>query len=335
MQVIQARNVSEALYLGLQLIQEIGVKLPSRAGEMLEFPCPVSTVYSYPREKVLFYAKRDANPFFHCLEGLWMLAGRNDVAFVEKYNKRMAEYSDDGKIFHGAYGFRWRNWFGEDQLLTSIERLKTFENDRRTVVAMWDPEYDLYETNHMKDIPCNTHIYFKVRDGYLNMMVCCRSNDMIWGAYGANAVHMAMLLEYMAGMVGVKVGRYTQVSDSLHAYTETLEKVKGIMPDYDPYLTMGTGHYVPELLINNKDSFDSELNLILEANYSKEYNFKNHFLRTTIIRMVNSYEAFKAGNIEEALKLAYLIQATDWRVACVEWLQRRQKTTTGTSTSSK
>ncbi len=70
-------------------------------------------------------------------------------------------------------------------------RLKTYPNDRRTVVGMWDPWEDLWEENDGKDYPCNTQIYFWERKGQLNMTVCNRSNDMIWGAYGANAVHMS------------------------------------------------------------------------------------------------------------------------------------------------
>ena len=32
----------------------------------------------------------------------------------------------------------------------------------------------------------------------LCMTVCNRSNDMLWGAYGANVVHMSMLQEFVA-----------------------------------------------------------------------------------------------------------------------------------------
>ena len=61
---------------------------------------------------------------------------------------------------------------------------------------------------------------------------------MIWGAYGANAVHMSILLEYMAARIDCAVGTYYQFSNNLHAYVDTLEKVKNIEPDYDPYLTL-------------------------------------------------------------------------------------------------
>ena len=66
----------------------------------------------------------------------------------------------------------------------------------------------------------NTNIYFKIRENKLKMTVCCRSNDMLWGAYGVNVVHMSVLQEYMATMIGVEMGEYRQISDSFHIYTE-------------------------------------------------------------------------------------------------------------------
>ena len=65
--VINARNVSEALYLGYQHIRNSGVERTSRAGYLLVMPVPVTTVFRKPCERVLFYPQRDANPFFHLI----------------------------------------------------------------------------------------------------------------------------------------------------------------------------------------------------------------------------------------------------------------------------
>ena len=54
--------------------------------------------------------KRDVNIFFLLAEALWIWAGRSDVDFLTKFNSRMAEFSDDGKVFHAPYGFRLRSW---------------------------------------------------------------------------------------------------------------------------------------------------------------------------------------------------------------------------------
>ena len=61
------------------------------------------------------------------------------------------------------------------------------------------------------------------------MTVCNRSNDMIWGAYGANAVHMSILMEYVAVAVNAPMGSYYQISDSFHIYeNEQWDKIKDL-----------------------------------------------------------------------------------------------------------
>ena len=108
---VYARNVSEALYIGLMLLQDKGEWVESRSGHVIEYPSPVMTVYKRPEERVLFYPSRDANPFFHLFEALWMLAGRDDLKFVSRFNKRMKDFSDDGVTLNGAYGYRWKEYF--------------------------------------------------------------------------------------------------------------------------------------------------------------------------------------------------------------------------------
>ena len=140
MKVIQARNVNDALVKGAQLMKSGGQAQASRAGGTLEYPEPVCTVYERPLERVLFDAVRDANPFFHLMESLWMLAGRRDVAWLARFNQRMATYSDDGVVFNAAYGYRWRRQFdlhtadGEgitDQLGVIARMLRADPDSRR------------------------------------------------------------------------------------------------------------------------------------------------------------------------------------------------------------
>ena len=321
MQHINARNVSEALYLAVQALETKGVEVDTRNGKALEFPCPVMTSYSHSRERVLFYPMRDANPYFHLMESFWMLAGKNEVEWISNYNGRMSSYSDDGVTINGAYGYRWKNWFGKDQLEIAVHRLLHYENDRRTVVSMWDPIKDFSIENTGKDHPCNTQIMFWVRNNTLNMTVCNRSNDMIWGAYGANAVHMSVLLEYMAARIDCAVGTYYQFSNNLHAYVDTLEKVKNIEPDYDPYLNLGdSGHYNPKPLVDEPACFDKEL----ERWMNNETNtYTNSYFDQVLTPMDLSWGAWKAKNIDEAVRHAENIEDLAWRKACVEWLMRR------------
>ena len=85
MHVINARNVNSAYPQALHYIAIAGDRVASRNGPVLRAPEPVSTVYAKPWERVLFDPQRDANPFFHLFESLWMLDGRNDVATLTSW----------------------------------------------------------------------------------------------------------------------------------------------------------------------------------------------------------------------------------------------------------
>jgi len=88
------------------------------------------------------------------------------------------------------------------------------------VISMHDPVADLNVDT--LDQPCNTTLYFRVYDQALDMTVICRSNDIIWGAYGANAVHFSVLQEYIAAAIDIPIGKMYQISNNWHAYTKVL-----------------------------------------------------------------------------------------------------------------
>lgn len=221
MHVIKVRNVQEALPSAIALLLGAGKSRESRYGRVIQAPYPVTTEYERPWERVLFYPERDANPFFHLYESLWMLAGRNDLAPLTRYVKSFSNFSDDGKTIHDAYGHRWRKHFGFDQLTLLIDTLRRNHDDRRCVLQMWDPTTDLGRPG--KAFPCNTAATFQVAtSGDLELTVFCRSNDVIMGAYGANAVHMSILHEYVARMANLSMGTYRQVSVNWHVYEKDL-----------------------------------------------------------------------------------------------------------------
>src|ERR1035437_892492 len=124
MKVLEVRNVNDALAAGLQYLIAEGLPEKSRNGPVLVAPGPVTTVYLKPLERVLYSATRDANPLFHLMESIWMIAGRNEIDFPCQFNKGYGQYSDDGKTMWDAYGWRWRNFFGYDQLIPIVEELR-------------------------------------------------------------------------------------------------------------------------------------------------------------------------------------------------------------------
>jgi hypothetical protein len=173
--IIDVTNVNEALEYGLRYLAACGSAAPSRNGTVLVAPGPVLTVYNRPWERVMFSSLRDANPFFHFMEAIWMLSGANNVDFPAYFASNIRNYSDDGVTMHGAYGHRWRHHFGFDQIDEVIKLLKNDFSTRRAVLNMWNPKADLVIQDGAKDLPCNTQVYFRGRGDYLDMTVCNRS----------------------------------------------------------------------------------------------------------------------------------------------------------------
>lgn len=336
MKVIHARNVQQALPEALRALALEGVERESRNGPVLAFDEPVTTVYEKPAERVLFYAERDANPFFHLVESLWMLNGGNDVETVAAFVGRMRNFSDDGKTFHGAYGYRWRKHFDFDQLPTIIEALRKDPNDRRQVLSMWDTRTDLGRQG--KDLPCNLQAIFQITArGNLDMTVTNRSNDIVWGAYGANAVHFSYLHEFMALAVGVPLGRYRQVSANFHAYKDVLKQVEGLadlaadpmMPgaaraSHDPYAN-GEVEPFPLMSVDYRQWL-AELQLFMSE--GPIIGIRDPFFRRVAAPVILAHAAYKNNKGEakytESLRILEGCAALDWRRACEEWIGRRR-----------
>jgi hypothetical protein len=320
----------------------------SRAGDVLRIPEPVLVAYERPWERVLFNPARDCNPFFHLLESFWMLRGARDVKTVAWANSRMKEFSDDGNVFHGAYGYRWRNHFGFDQLADIIDELLADPGSRRVVLQIWDCRCDLGRRIVSRDKPCNTQAYFAIREektphnwppeklqrkiaqeyemaglarkdgditdsnqrlkriemyrqGYatsravLDMTVCNRSNDMIWGMLGANVVHFSFLQEYIAQQVGVSMGRYYQFTNNLHVYTKRWK------PEvWEPF------------------HCDYYVSTIETVPIGETFN------RDVVFPMLMAFGWHKRRDYDRALNRIERVEADDWRLAGTTWLCKRR-----------
>jgi hypothetical protein len=326
--IIEGRGVNEAYQIAMLLFRNLRESgdVPSRNGPMREMADgPVTTVYRRPHERVLFDEARDANPFFHMFEAIWMLAGHDDVAFPAQFAGNIRNYSDDGIRLNGAYGYRWAHHFGYDQLSYVIQELRSNPQSRRVVLQMWDGIDDLRNTTS-KDLPCNLSCLFKIRDRKLHMTVMNRSNDAIWGCYGANAVHFSMLQEFVACAVGVELGRYWQISDSLHIYPE-LEVTRRVL---DAPMNTSDGKYYPGPHFPLMGSPDEATAFMGDCRtFCHESRWKTE-LKTRWFRRVAgparwAHTLFKEGDLKQAISEAEAIEAPDWAIACADWIQRRAK----------
>jgi len=329
MHTISARNVNEGWAIAKLHIWQHGQRTESRAGPVYRLPEPLAVRFEVPRERVLFDPARNANPFFHLMEALWMLGGRDDVAWVAQFNSRMSDFSDDGVILHGAYGHRWRQHFQQDQLFGEDGVVKLLQRDpgtRRAVLQMWDPVADQFAAAHGgRDVPCNLSVVFARRDEGLCMTVFNRSNDLAWGLFGANAVHMSVLQEVVAAAVGCGVGWYEQVTADAHAYEDhwsaplpdgTVATYPG-MTEYDPYL-LGEVRAAP--LVRDLEPWLDDLGAFLSDRWEQAVYSDPFFVN--VARPMRRAWMMRRANPDLAAEMAAGITAGDWRRACGEWLAR-------------
>ncbi len=305
----------------------------SRNGRVKAIPGISTIELSNPRFRIVNNPDRDANPFFHCMEFIWMMAGRNDLEWIWQFNKGIEAYAEPEKpyeyersiysprYFHGAYGHRWRNHFGFDQIQYAIDELSINAESRRVVIAMWDPEEDL--GSMALDIPCNTQIMLRAEKGYLDMTVINRSNDLIWGALGANIVHMTMLHELIAAGAELSLGTYRLVSANLHVYEKHWPLLTKKSEAQDWMEGLAQFSPLPLIELGNRDvqGFLEDAENFCNGKFA---SFKHKWFREVASPMLRAYL-----NPKDRIFHTNDIKCPAWQQGAKLWQARRAKQTTG------
>lgn len=342
---INAHNIPEAYVEAYWSMKTYAKEENSRNGKVLSIPDPVVLSIANPLQRVLFDPVRNANPFFHLMETVWMLAGGNHVGFPAKFNRTYAQYAEADGIVHGAYGKRWRDHFAPkeigprfrmDQIQLACAILTAEPESRQVVLSMWDPASDLGAT--VKDRPCNTHIYLRARKtewtpspdtgvmlpSYaLDMTVCNRSNDLLWGMLGANAVHMTYLHEVLAFGSGMDIGEYRVFTNNCHVYSERPDVqtyMKGPVRN-DPYIREDVDYFP---ILQEGETVDQLLgDCEYFVNHGMSLIFRTEWIKNVVVPMMQAWDARREGRIEDSYMFINRIKATDWRLACAQWTERK------------
>ena len=96
-----------------------------------------------------------------------ILAGRNDIAVMESYNKGIRKYSNDGITLGASYGEKL-----EGQLAAVLLKLQKDLRTRQAVCSILQKfEVVNMELTH---IPCNVFLQFFVRDEKMHLIVTSR-----------------------------------------------------------------------------------------------------------------------------------------------------------------
>lgn len=197
----------------------------SRSGPVREF-LHCSLLLRNPRQRWILSRQPAINPAFAIAEVIWILQGRNDAAFPNFWNPQLPRFAGRGETYHGAYGHRLRCNLGFDQIERAYSALAANPDSRQVVMQLWDGQLDMPNldgTPRDSDIPCNVVGLLKVRNGKLELLQIMRSNDIFRGT-PHNIVQFTSLQEVMAGWLGLEVGSFVLIADSLHLYERDLEQ---------------------------------------------------------------------------------------------------------------
>lgn len=166
------------------------------------------------RRPVLRSAKRKLSYRFMAAEAYWILTGSNLVKDIAPYNQKIAEFSDDGEIFFGAYGPKIVG-----QLDYVVDKLASDPESRQAGLTIWREN-----PPRTKDVPCTVAIFFSIRDEMLNAHVFMRSSDL-WLGLPYDVFNFSMLGHLVCGKLierglDISPGTLFLTAASSHIYKE-------------------------------------------------------------------------------------------------------------------
>jgi thymidylate synthase len=227
MQAIEGCTANEAWCNARALFQapDVGEWVEGRGGrtrEVLHVVCNIR----HPLQRWTIARAPAINPAFAIAELIWILNGRDDSAFLNRWNSKLPSFAGEGAKYDGAYGARLRNRFGVDQIRRVCDALSSNPGSRQAVLQIWDAASDLPLPDGLPaspDVPCNVCSLLKIRGGKLEWSQVLRSNDLFLGL-PYNFIQFTFLQEILAGCLQVGVGNYCHFSDSLHVYERDIER---------------------------------------------------------------------------------------------------------------
>ena len=196
-------------------------EVDSRLGATQEF-LHATVEVSDPGRRWVVARTPAMNPAFALAEVVWLIAGRDDTKFLAHWFPQYPEYVGCSLRQQGAYGVRLRRFGGVDQIQRAYLALRDNPTSRQVVLQIWDAGSDLPDHSgrpSSSDVPCNLLSSLKVRRDRLEWLQVVRSNDIDRGL-PHNFIQFTILQELMAGWLGLELGSYVHVIDSVHWYPE-------------------------------------------------------------------------------------------------------------------
>lgn len=179
----------------------------ARTGVGIRVGDPTSFTVDLSDDRLPMCGIRKTYPKTAAAEVAWFLLGRKEVDFIRGYAPIWDKFvEDDGRTVAGAYGHRWRNHFGRDQVADAVETLASNPTDRRTFVSAWDPGQDGLG-RPSKNVPCPVGFTMSVTDGRLNSTLLIRSSDVFVGL-PYDVMGHALLMKAMQSSITLQQERF-------------------------------------------------------------------------------------------------------------------------------
>jgi thymidylate synthase len=212
------------------LTEPRGLKIKENLNVALVLTNPYSCLY---KNKV-----RGSQLTYLAAEICWYFAGRNDLAFIEKWAKFWRTIKNADDTLNSAYGdliFSKKNLAGISQWNWSYECLKRDKDSRQAILHFNTPDHQFFEN---KDFVCTLAGLFNIRDNKLNFTIEMRSNDIMLGLPTDIAffclLQQQMLIILKEIYPELEMGTYTHIVNSLHLYERDFELAeKMILEDFN------------------------------------------------------------------------------------------------------
>lgn len=163
---------------------------------------------------------------FMAAEAAWILSGDDRVETIKPYSKDIANYSDDGETFFGAYGPKIRQ-----QLDYVVDTLAKDQDSRQAIINIWRENPPA-----TKDVPCTISAQWLIRDGMLHCLDTMRSSDIWLGhpydMFNFSILSLGICLLLQERNVFVRPGALVLTAGSKHLYERNFEAARQVVEEY-------------------------------------------------------------------------------------------------------
>jgi len=158
-------------------------------------------------------------PHVAAAETAWQFMGTQDPTFiVGKAPKLWSKFVETEMVEHDrgngpisikkqvlktAYGYRWREAFGRDQIALACNELMNNPTNRQLFISAWDPSSDGLGGDQPKNIPCPVGFTVSRFQDDLHMSVFIRSSDVFVGL-PYDVMCYALTADAIAATVGIR-----------------------------------------------------------------------------------------------------------------------------------